>query len=70
MFTIASIILKISPEPQCPSCSLNSLKIDGDVYFCDCGFLGDIKSITNDKSIDINFTVKEEQFQHIKFTVL
>ena len=29
-----------------------------------------IKQVTNDKSIDINFMVKEERFQHIKFTVL
>ena len=31
--------------------------------------MGDTTSITNDKSVDINFTVKEEQFQHIKFAV-
>ena len=31
--------------------------------------MGDTTSITNDKSVDISFTVKEEQFQHIKFAV-
>ena len=31
--------------------------------------MGDTTSITNDKSVDINFTVKKEQFQHIKFAV-
>lgn len=29
-----------------------------------------IKQVTNDKSIDINFMVKEERFRHINFTVL
>ena len=48
---------------------MNSLEIDDDVYFCDCGFTGDTTSVTNDKSVDINFTMKEEQFQHIKFIV-
>ena len=31
--------------------------------------MSDKTSVTNDKSVDINFKVKEEQFQHIKFTV-
>ena len=49
---------------------MNSLEIDDDVYFCDCGFIGDTTtSVTNDKSVDINFTMKEEQYQHIKFIV-
>ena len=39
---------------------MNPLEIDEDVY----------TSVTNDKSIDINFTLKGEQFQHVKFTVL
>ena len=55
---------------QTASSSLNSLEIDDDVYFRDCGFIGDKTSVTNDKSVDINFTVKEEQSQHIKFTIL
>ena len=54
---------------QAASSSLNSLEIDDDVYFRDCGFIGDKTSVTNDKSVDINFTVKEEQSQHIKFTI-
>ena len=69
-FPTASMILQKSNEPQCPSYSLNPLHIDDDVYFYDCGFIGDTTSITNDKSVDINFTMNEEQFQHIKFTVL
>ena len=48
---------------------MNSLQIDDDVFFCDCRIMVDKTSIANDKSIDINFMVKEEQFQHIKFTV-
>ena len=39
-------------------------EIDDDVYFCDCGFMGDKKI-----ALPINFMVKEEQFQHIKFEV-
>lgn len=65
---MASIILQKSPDSQCPSCSLNSLEID-DFHFCDCKFMGETTSLTNDKSVDINFTVKEEQLQHIKFPV-
>ena len=37
-------------------------EIDDDVYFCDCGFMGD-------KKIALPIMVKEEQFQHIKFEV-
>ena len=49
---------------------MNWLEIyDNDSYFCDCGCMGEKTRVTNDKSIDINFMVKEEQFQHIKFTV-
>ena len=29
-----------------------------------------IKQVTNNKSVDINFMVKEERFRHINFTVL
>ena len=61
--TIAPVILQKSLEPQCISCSIDSLEIDDDVYFCVYyWFMGDKTSVTNDKSIDINFMVKEEQF--------
>ena len=41
---------------------MNLLEFDDDVCFCNCGFVGDKSSIANEKSIDINFTFKEEQF--------